>query len=101
MHGVIVFALEIVMRRIVATITGRGQITLPSAVRRRLGAKTGDKLEFVIDEERDEIRLSIPSYPDIASLRGAAGSLSEPLPWMEVLRIGREDGGAAKSQQQP
>ncbi len=87
------------MQRIVATVTGRGQITLPAAVRRRLAAKRGDKVEFLIDEDRDEIRLAVAPYPDIASLRGAAGSLPEPLPWSEVLRIAREDGVAAKSRQ--
>ena len=29
-----------------ATITSKGQITLPAAIRRRLGLKTGDVLEF-------------------------------------------------------
>jgi antitoxin PrlF len=34
-----------------ATITSKGQITLPIEVRRRLGLKQGDKVEFVYDED--------------------------------------------------
>ncbi len=39
----------------------------------------------------DEIAQRVPHNPDLASLRGAAGSLKEPLPWDEVLEIARED----------
>jgi len=37
------------------------------------------------------VRLTVPRYPDIASLRGAAGALEERLSWSEVRRIARED----------
>jgi len=32
-----------------ATLTSKGQITLPQAVRRRLGLKAGDRVDFVFD----------------------------------------------------
>jgi hypothetical protein len=31
------------------------------------------------------------AYPDLASLRGAAGTLDHPLPWKKMLEIARED----------
>ena len=34
-----------------ATITGRGQITIPLEVRSKLGLKTGSQVEFVFEED--------------------------------------------------
>jgi antitoxin PrlF len=34
----------------VATITSKGQITVPQAVREQLGLHSGDKVDFVSDE---------------------------------------------------
>jgi hypothetical protein len=35
-------------------------------------------------------------YSTIGALRGAAGSLSDPLPWNELRQIAREDALTAK-----
>lgn len=52
----------------IATVTAKGQVTLPAAARRRLGIKPGTRLTIlVIDEERLEI---IPIADSIASLKG-------------------------------
>ena len=34
-----------------ATITSKGQVTIPKAVRNSLNLKVGDKLEFILNEE--------------------------------------------------
>lgn len=78
------------MKEIISTISSKGQVTVPVEVRRRLGIKQGDKLSFVIEDE-GSIRLEAPRYRDLASLRGAAGSLKQPLGWSETLAIARED----------
>ena len=78
------------MKEIPATLTTKGQVTIPAEVRRHLGLKTKDKITFVIEDE-GTVRLVVPRYPDIASLRGAAGSLEKPLSWPEMRQIGRED----------
>jgi antitoxin PrlF len=44
------------MARPSSTISSKGQITLPLEIRRRLGLKTGDRVEFVLDEGRTTIR---------------------------------------------
>lgn len=35
-----------------STLTSKGQITVPRAVRERLGMKQGDRLEFAVEGER-------------------------------------------------
>jgi AbrB family looped-hinge helix DNA binding protein len=39
-----------------STISSKGQITLPLEVRRRLGLKKGDRVEFIVDQGRTIIR---------------------------------------------
>ena len=40
----------------IATVTAKGQVTLPAEARKRLGIKPGTKLAFVIiDDERLEV----------------------------------------------
>ena len=51
-----------------ATVTAKGQVTLPVEVRRRLGLRPGSKLEFiVIDDDRLEV---IPVSETVSSLKG-------------------------------
>jgi len=78
------------MREIVATVTSKGQITIPVEVRRHLGIGERDKVAFVIDPD-GAVAVRPVAHPDIASLRGAAGRLATPLSWPEMLRIARED----------
>jgi antitoxin PrlF len=40
----------------IATVTSKGQLTLPAAVRRRLGINSGDKVTITIDGERAELQ---------------------------------------------
>jgi antitoxin PrlF len=78
------------MQEIVSTITSKGQVTIPAAVRRHLGVGTNDKIAFVLEDD-GQVRLSVPHYPTIESLRGIAGSLPKPLTWHEIEEIAHED----------
>jgi antitoxin PrlF len=78
------------MQEIVSTVTSKGQVTIPAAVRRHLGIGTKDKIAFVL-EDNGEVRLSLPRYPSIQSLRGIAGSLPRPIPWQEVAEVAQEE----------
>lgn len=78
------------MKEIISTISSKGQVTVPAEVRRRLGIKEGDKLSFVIEDEGG-VRLAAPRFRDLASLRGAAGSLERSVSWEEMRKIARED----------
>ena len=87
------------MKEIISIITSKGQVTIPAEVRKYLGIKTSDKIAFVIDAE-GTVRLKVPRYPDIASLRGAAGSLNKPLNWQQMKEIAYEDRLQAKYETQ-
>jgi antitoxin PrlF len=78
------------MKEIVATITSKGQVTIPTEVRKHLGLNKREKIAFVIDEEGD-VHLKTPHYPTVASLRGAAGSLPNPMSWEDIERVVEEE----------
>jgi len=78
------------MKEIITTITSKGQVTIPAEVRKHLGVKTNDKIAFVIDSE-GIVRLRALRYPDVASLRGAAGRLDKLVSWQQMREIAHED----------
>jgi AbrB family looped-hinge helix DNA binding protein len=51
-----------------ATITTKGQITIPKEVRERLGVEAGDRLEFV-EQERGVYRV-VAATRDVRNLKG-------------------------------
>ena len=51
------------------TLTSKGQMTLPSAVRARLGLEAGDRLLVTVVDD-DTIVLKRPSPTSVKSLRG-------------------------------
>lgn len=83
------------------TVTQKGQVTLPKAARELLGVGDGKekrRIALVIEKE-GIVQLKAPRYPDIASLRGAAGKLPRALDWEETLQIARENHLRRKSAQ--
>ena len=85
------------MKEIIASLTSKGQVTIPVEVRRLLGIKPGEKIAFVLNGE-GTVQLGLPQYPGIAALRGAAGTLKSPLPWRKIREIAREDSLASISE---
>ncbi len=60
-----------------ATLTSKGQITIPADIRHRLGIGTGDRLEFV---ELAEGGFAIkPANDDVRSLKGLLRKLAKPV----------------------
>jgi antitoxin PrlF len=53
-----------------STVTSKGQTTIPEKIRKALGIKSGDKLEYVVEDDRAIIRV----HPGIRSLKGALAS---------------------------
>jgi AbrB family looped-hinge helix DNA binding protein len=58
------------MRQIAATLTQRGQVTIPAEVRRHLGVGPRDKVAFAIDDD-SSVRLVAAPY----TLESAYGSV--------------------------
>lgn len=59
-----------------ATLTSKGQVTLPKSVRERLGIETGDRIEFI---ESEQGFLIIPATRDIRTLKGIVPKPSNPV----------------------
>ena len=65
-----------------ATVTGKGQVTIPVEARRKLRIVPGTKLEFVV---RDDGRLEvIPMLGSVKSLKGALPKPKKPLTLAEI-----------------
>lgn len=76
---------------IVVSLTRKGQVTIPAAIRRLLGLRTEGKVSLLVNAETKTVQLQVPRYPTIASLAGAAGKLNHPVPWKEMLDTARAD----------
>lgn len=77
-------------KEVIATITSKGQVTIPVAVRKHLGIGTNSKVAFVIEPE-GEVKVTSPKYPTIESIRGAAGSLPKIMSWKEMKDVAYND----------
>jgi len=60
-----------------ATITSKGQITIPKAVRQRLGVNPGDRVEFI--ELENGIFQLVAASRDIRSLKGIVPKPAKPV----------------------
>jgi len=52
-----------------ATLTSKGQLTVPKAVRERLGLKSGDRVVFEFEE--DCVRLKVERRKSLQELKGS------------------------------
>ena len=60
-----------------ATLTSKGQVTIPMEVRQRMGLDTGDRIEFVLLEGGEyAIR---PAIDDVRSLKGLLRKPPKPV----------------------
>ncbi len=61
-----------------ATLTSKGQITIPKEVRERLGVEAGDRLEFV-EQERGVYKV-VAATRDVRHLKGLVPKPRQPVP---------------------
>ena len=55
-----------------ATISSKGQITIPAALRALFGWRTGDAIDFVVCEETSRVELVAKRY-SVTALKGMIG----------------------------
>ncbi|MCP9917474.1 AbrB/MazE/SpoVT family DNA-binding domain-containing protein [Cyanobium sp. ATX 6F1] len=58
-----------------ATLTAKGQVTVPKAVREALGLRQGDQLSWMLEDGSVRVRAIAPL--DLAYLRGLEDNLQE------------------------
>ncbi len=72
-----------------STISSKGQITVPREIRNRLGLKEGDRVEFVVENDRTTIRPARAPENPFAKYVGALPAFSrvhEVNAWIQTLR---------------
>jgi antitoxin PrlF len=74
-----------------ATVTSKGQITLPKIVRERLGVGAGDKVEFV-ETEPGTFRV-IAATRDVRALKGLIPKPAKPVTVEDMNRVIARMGG--------
>lgn len=78
-----------------STMTSKGQLTVPQEIRRRLGLQTGDRVEFVVEEDRTVIRPAREEANPFEKFIGIAGPFSggeEGIKaWIDEMRSDRND----------
>jgi AbrB family looped-hinge helix DNA binding protein len=75
-----------------ATITSKGQVTIPKDVRTRLGVDTGDRVEFV--EIRDGVFQIVAATQDVQVLKGIVPRPKKPVTIEEINQVITEMGKA-------
>jgi len=76
------------MREITASVTERGQVTIPAEVRKALGIKARDKVSFVIDD--GNVVLKKPRFT-IGTAAGSIKPLRMPEDWEERIREAKDE----------
>ncbi|MCP5157686.1 MAG: AbrB/MazE/SpoVT family DNA-binding domain-containing protein [Ectothiorhodospiraceae bacterium] len=74
-----------------STVTSEGQITLPPDVRRALGLRAGDKVEFVATENGYEL---VPVRKDVRALKGRFAGRVEPAASIDRMEQATADAAA-------
>ncbi|MEX3764885.1 AbrB/MazE/SpoVT family DNA-binding domain-containing protein [Paraburkholderia phenoliruptrix] len=76
-----------------ATITSKGQITIPVDVRNRLGLQSGDRIEFCFNGATGRYEV-YPVTRSLASLKGIVKKPTKPVS-IEDMNLAVEEQGAS------
>ena len=70
----------------VTTLTRKGQVTIPKAIREELGLKPFDKIEIYLEDGEAKLRKAFPSLEEVA---GSIPAIDVPLD--EAFEIAHEE----------
>ena len=76
-----------------ATITSKGQITIPKDIRAMLDLHSGDKISFILDES-GEVRF-VPVTRDVTTLKGMVARPEKAVSIEDMKATVRARGGRA------
>jgi AbrB family looped-hinge helix DNA binding protein len=78
-----------------ATITSKGQVTIPADMRKHLGLESGDRIEFSYNEATGRYEV-YPATHSLASLKGVVRKPAKPVSIDDMNRAIAERGASAR-----
>jgi antitoxin PrlF len=78
-----------------ATVTSKGQVTIPVEVRNLLGLSTGDRIEFVLNEETGRYEV-VPATRSVTALKGIIRKPAKPVSIEDMNAAIAEQGASAR-----
>lgn len=76
-----------------ATVTSKGQVTIPLDVRTQLGLSTGDRVEFIYNDETGRYEV-VPATRSVTALKGIVRKPARPIS-IEDMNAAIADQGAS------
>lgn len=76
------------MQQATTTITQRGQVTIPTIIRKKLGVTARDKVTFTVDEHGVHLR---PAAFTVESTAGSVTPLHRPEHFEQLIREAKEE----------
>lgn len=78
-----------------ATLTSKGQVTIPVDVRTHLGLSTGDRIEFVLNEKTGRYEI-VPVTRPVTALKGIIRKPAKPVSIEDMNAAIATEGGSAR-----
>lgn len=75
-----------------ATVTSKGQVTIPIDIRVGLGIKAGDRVDFVMDEDLGQV-VFLPATKSLVSLKGIIAKPDTPVSIEDMKATIKSKGG--------
>jgi antitoxin PrlF len=78
-----------------ATVTSKGQVTIPVDVRNQLGLATGDRIEFILNDETGRYEV-VPATRSVTALKGIIRKPAKPVSIEDMNSAIAEQGALAR-----